>query len=38
MTASETDCHYSPVRKADTKVPRSGNGKKAGIEYAKVKV
>ena len=38
MTASETDCHYSPVRKADTKVPGSGNGKKAGVEYAKVKV
>lgn len=24
--------------KADTKVPGSGNGKKAGIEYAKVKM
>ena len=38
MTASETDYYCSPVRKADTKVPGSGNGKKAGVEYAKVKV
>ncbi len=27
-----------PVRKANTKVPGSGNGKKTRVEYAKVKV
>ena len=37
-SASETDCHCSPVRKTDTQIPGSGNGKKAGVEYAKVKV
>ena len=38
MVGVKTDCYCSPVRKADTKVPGSGNGKKAGVEYAKVKV
>lgn len=38
MTPSETDCYCSPVRKANTQIPGSGNGKKARVEYAKVKV
>lgn len=36
-TPSETDCYCSPVQESRCH-PGSGNGKKAGVEYAKVKV